>query len=113
MKTMAMPTPSALDHADIVTKERASVIKYGLSLAGYTQADIAREFKKGRATISRSTVSMVINGRGRSRKIELRIAAILQMPPADLWPQWHGVKPPRRGRTSNSQIAEAIRALAG
>lgn len=94
-------------------KERAVVIKYGLALNGYTQADIAREFKRGDSSISRSTVNMVINGRGRSRKIENRIAAILQVPPAELWPQWHSTKAERRRRTSPTQMAEALRALAG
>ncbi|MBN8715202.1 MAG: hypothetical protein J0H50_14780 [Xanthomonadales bacterium] len=100
--------------AELAAKERALVIKYGLALNGYTQADIAREFKKGRGnSISRSTVNMVINGRGRSRKIENRIAAILQMPLEELWPQWHVREPTRRRHASPAQITEALRALAG
>ena len=85
------------------------LIKYAIALRGYTQLDIARE-----CDVKASTVSMVVNGRSRSRKVEMRIAAVTGQPAATLWPEWHGPKAKRSRRpvASPSQIAEALRALA-
>lgn len=60
-------------------------IQAALKLRGYSQAAIAEEIG-----VKPSTVSMVINGRGRSAQAEARIAAITGYALAELWPQWHG-----------------------
>lgn len=85
-------------------------IKYELALHDYTQADVARE-----CGIAPTTVGAVVHGRSRSRKVELRIAAITQKPLAELWPQWHGPDAHRRRRkpTTTSRAAETLRAVLG
>jgi lambda repressor-like predicted transcriptional regulator len=60
-------------------------IQAALRLNGFSQVDIARELD-----IKPNTVSMVINGRSRSEKIEKRIAEATRLPLAKLWPRWHG-----------------------
>lgn len=94
---------------EVHLQERAARIKYALACSDYTQADLALELDR-----SRSAVSMVINGRGRSKRIELRIAAITRRPLAELWPQWHGpnAKARRRRATSTTQITDARHAAA-
>lgn len=89
--------------------QRIAKIKYELALRDYTQADVASELK-----VKPTSVGAVIQGRSRSKKIELRIAAITRMSLAELWPQWHGdqVKSRRRRRNSNTQATEALRASA-
>lgn len=85
------------------------LIKYALALRRYTQRDIARD-----CSVEASTVSMVVNGRGRSRKVEMRIASVTGQALADLWPQWHGPKArSTRSGLSHAQVAEALRAIAG
>lgn len=83
-------------------------IKYALALRGYQQTDIARE-----CDVEPNTVSAVIHGRSRSKRIEMKIAAITGLPLAELWPQWHGPQSERRRRraVSPAQVAEALRAL--
>jgi|GEM_PF-1336874 len=102
----------AQKHSDdeVRVQEHAARIKYALACSNYTQADLALELDR-----SRSAVSMVINGRGRSKRIELRIAAITRRPLAELWPQWHGpnAKPRRRRALSTTQPTDAHRAAAG
>lgn len=63
-------------------------IKATLEIAGYSLADLAREFE-----LSRATVSAVVNGRSRSKQVEDRIVEITRMSPAELWPHWYGEKP--------------------
>lgn len=60
-------------------------IQAALKLRGYSQAAVAEEIG-----VKPSTVSMVINGRGRSAQAEARIAAITGYALAELWPAWHG-----------------------
>lgn len=88
-----------------------TLIKTALKLRGLTQADIARQC----GNVSRTLVYQVIEGANRSKRIEHRIAAATNLPPEQLWPQWYGpdAKPRRRRTVSNTQIAEALRALAG
>lgn len=62
----------------------AAEIQAALKLKGYSQADIARE-----CDVKPSTVSMVINGRGRSAQVEQRIADITGYLKIDLWPSWY------------------------
>lgn len=83
-------------------------IKFALALRNYTQRDIARD-----CSVEASTVSMVVNGRGRSKKVEMRIAATTGMTLAELWPQWHGPHAQRRRHQAMSplKVAEALRAL--
>lgn len=83
---------------------KAAAIKYALALRDYTQADVARE-----CGVSRNTVHLVIHSRGRSKKIELRIAAITRLPLAELWPEWHGPKAGRRRHAANT--AHSVAAL--
>jgi lambda repressor-like predicted transcriptional regulator len=59
-------------------------IKYELARADYTQTDVASE-----CGVRPGTISAVIHGRSRSKKIESRIAAIVRITPAELWPQWY------------------------
>lgn len=83
-------------------------IQAALKMSCYTQADIARE-----CGVSRPTVHAVISGRGRSRQIERRIAAVTGLPLARLWPDWHGpqAEQVRRRRMSGPAIDAALRAL--
>jgi lambda repressor-like predicted transcriptional regulator len=59
-------------------------IKAALALRGYSQARLAEELE-----LSPNTVSAVVKGRSRSKKVEERIAAITDRSLVDLWPQWH------------------------
>jgi len=88
-----------------------SVIKALLKLRGISQADIARQC--GRCAPSQ--VYQVIEGIARSKKIEMRIAAASGLSLAELWPQWYGpnAKPRSRRAVGKTEIADALRALAG
>lgn len=90
---------------------KPALIKALLKLRGVSQADIARQC----GNVSPAIVYQVIEGRGRSKRIEVRIASAIQLPPEELWPQWYGpdAKPRRRDLPSTNQITEALRALAG
>lgn len=83
-------------------------IQAALKMAGTTQAEVAAQCGK----VSPTAVYQVIQGRSRSKRIEMRIAAITGFPLADLWPNWHGPKSQRR-RLSPTQVAEAFRAVGG
>lgn len=85
-------------------------IKYALALRDYQQTDVARECR-----VEPNTVSAVIHGRSRSKRIEMRIAAITGLALAELWPQWYGASAKRRRRPSLSpvQVADALRRVAG
>lgn len=91
-------------------KANAARIKYALELRQYTQSDVARECK-----VSRGMVFQVIQGIGRSKKVENRIAAITQIALEELWPQWHGPQAGRRRRSSinTSRAADTLRAVLG
>lgn len=88
-----------------------SVIKALLKLRGVSQADIARQC----GHCAPSQVYQVIEGIARSKKIEVRIATATRLPLAELWPQWYGPNAQPRSRRSieKSEIADALRALAG
>lgn len=87
----------------------AAQIKIILISKGYTQRDIADQ-----CDVAPSAVSMVVNSRGRSRKIENRIASLTGVPLAELWPAWHGKDAQRRHRPRMSphQLSAALAALA-
>jgi len=59
-----------------------------LKMRGYTQAEVAAEI--GSNGVTPTSVYQVIQGRSRSKRIELRIAAIVDRPLAEIWPQWYG-----------------------
>lgn len=52
-----------------------------LKLKGYSGADVARELG-----LSRQTISVVINGWGKSRRVANRISQIIGISVAALWP---------------------------
>lgn len=54
-------------------------------MAGFSQADLARELG-----LAPTTISAIINGRSHSAQVEQRIAEITGHTLAELWPQWHG-----------------------
>lgn len=64
-------------------------IRAALAMAGYNQADLARELG-----LAPTTVSAVINGRGHSAQVEERVAAITGHTLEELWPQWHSNEKP-------------------
>lgn len=83
-------------------------IKAALELRTTTQAAIASQ-----CGVTPTAVNDVVHGRKRSRQIELRIAAVTQLPLAELWPQWHGPKANKRRRVASSFTADALRAALG
>ena len=84
-------------------------IKAALEMRSTTQAAIATQ-----CDVTPTTVNDVLHGRKRSKQIEIRIAAITQLPLAELWPQWYGPKAKRRrARPSSSITADALRAVMG
>lgn len=83
-------------------------IKAALEIQDYSQTQVARD-----CGVERTTVGAVIHGRSRSRRIEMRIAAITQLPLAELWPQWYGAKAKARRRAASSFTADALRAVMG
>ncbi len=83
-------------------------IKAALEMRHTTQSAIARQ-----CGVTPTAVNDVVHGRKRSRQIELRIAAVTQLPLAELWPQWHGPKAKRRRRTASTFTADALRAALG
>lgn len=62
-------------------------VKLALMLACVSQADIATRCER-----SAAQVSAIVNGRGRSKKIERCIAVATGVFPEKLWPQWYGPK---------------------
>jgi lambda repressor-like predicted transcriptional regulator len=56
-------------------------IKAAIRMTGTTPAAIADDM-----SLSRSSVSSVINGYGQSRRIQAHIAKLLGLPVATLWP---------------------------
>lgn len=88
-------------------------IQAALKMRGVTQAQIAKT--TGERELSKTAVYQVIQGRSRSKRIEMRIAEITGLRLADLWPQWYGPKASRRSAPvlSIAQVADALRARAG
>lgn len=60
------------------------LIKAQLKIHGFNQASLARELG-----VAGTTVFTVIAGEGRSRRIEKRIAEIIEKPLREIWPQWY------------------------
>lgn len=87
-----------------------AMIQAALKMRGITQTQIAQECGR----VSDTAVHQVIQGRSRSRRIELRIAAATRLPLADLWPQWYGAQAKRRRNpVSAAQLADALRSAVG
>ncbi len=57
-------------------------IKALMVLKGVTGVDIARKLG-----ISRVTVAVVLNGHGKSRRVQKAIADALERPVSELWPE--------------------------
>lgn len=84
-----------------------ALIQAALKMQGVTQADIAAQCGR----VSATAVYQVIQGNSRSKRIEMRIAAVTKLPLAELWPDWHG--PKAKGRFSTDHITAALRAAEG
>jgi lambda repressor-like predicted transcriptional regulator len=91
-------------------------IQAALKLQGYSQAQIATM-----CGVQASAVSMVINGRGRSRPIEEQISVLLRLPLSRLWPHWYedmgaqykGVREKPDLTDEELMILEVYRSLSG
>lgn len=62
--------------------ERHEFIKSQLRLSGTSLAEVARELG-----VQNGTVSTVSKGLGTSKRIQLKLAEILQISPSSLWPE--------------------------
>lgn len=79
-------------------------IKAELEMKGFTQSDVARALR-----VAPNTVGYVVHSRGRSRKIENRIAVILDKPLHEIWPAWYGKDgKPIRNRKRPVRLADAL-----
>ena len=76
-------------------------IQAELKMRGITQAEVARQC----GHVSPTTVYQVVHGRGRSKRIEMRIAAITGRTLTELWPAWYPHA--RAGRSSVRASANA------
>lgn len=87
-----------------------ALIKAILKMRNVTQAEIARQC----GNKSPAIVYQVIEGITRSKRVEMRIAAITQLSLAELWPQWHGrgAKTSGRPALTREQISDELRAAA-
>ncbi len=68
------------------------MIRCMLKLAGLSIAEIARSLpseNREDGHLAAPSVAAVIDGRVRSRRIEERIATLLNVPLHRLWPQWY------------------------
>lgn len=72
-------------------------IKAAIRMKGTTPAAIADELK-----VSRTTVSQVIHNKGTSKRVRTKIASIIGLPSATIWPP-----EPSLRRTSKKQQAGA------
>ncbi len=83
-------------------------IQAALKMRGVTQVEIAEQCDG----VTPTAVYQVIQGRSRSKRIEMRIAAITGMTLAELWPQWHGPAAARSRRAAMpaAQVAQLLRA---
>lgn len=84
-----------------------------LKMRDYTQTELAAEVvgRSGKG-VTPTSVYQVIQGRARSKSIELRIAAIIDKPLAEIWPQWYGAKVARSARPDSRTISQRMRELA-
>lgn len=81
-------------------------IQAALKMRGITQTEVADQCDR----VSPTAVYQVIQGRSRSKRIEMRIAALTGMTLAELWPQWYGPQAVRRRVSlSPAKVAETLR----
>lgn len=66
-------------------KNHPSIVCYALKRCDIAQIDIANDLG-----LKPTTVWGVVNGRGRSKKIEHRIAEVTGVQLHRLWPEWYG-----------------------
>ena len=83
-----------------------NIVKIALMLAGSTQAAIADQ-----CGVEPASVNAVVNGRGRSKNIENRIAVVTGVPREMLWPQWYGPKT-KRSKPAPAALTAALEQLA-
>ena len=88
-------------------------IQAALKMRDYTQVELAAEVvgRNGRG-VTPTSVYQVIQGRARSKGIELRIAAIIDRPLAEIWPQWYGAAASHSARPDSRTISRRMAALA-
>ncbi|WP_409015195.1 helix-turn-helix domain-containing protein [Caballeronia sp. LZ001] len=73
-------------------------LKAALRVAGYTAARLADELG-----VSRSMVTRVLDGKARSKRIEMRIAEVIGKPADELWTR--DAKPTLRRDRASSTVA--------
>lgn len=66
-------------------KNHPSIVCYALKRCDIAQIDIANDLG-----LKPTTIWGVVNGRGRSKKIEHRIAEVTGLQLHQLWPEWYG-----------------------
>lgn len=94
-------------------------IQYLMRAAGHSMADVARSLHNKRTGrhLTPAAVRAVIYGQARSRRIEVRIAALTGLPQHQLWPEWYDAqgKPihAQRRYTTASEMAACMQAGRG
>ncbi len=91
-------------------KNNPHFVNFALRCAGLTQADIASRLDR-----KVNTVCAVVNGRGRSRRIEAIISLMTGVPLHELWPKWYdadGRRISRRRRSIDQAVRQFERAQA-
>jgi len=88
-------------------------IQAALKMRDYSQTELAAEVvgRSGKR-VTPTSVYQVIQGRARSKSIELRIAAIINKPLAEIWPQWYGPTASRSARPDSRTITQRMNELA-
>jgi lambda repressor-like predicted transcriptional regulator len=100
-----MPTPTKGTKMDPV------IIKASLHMHNHTQTLVAKQ-----CGVAPTTVGCVINGRGRSKKIEKYIARAIGRKRHEIWPQWYdasGLPITRRRRPNPSALEDLMQLTAG
>lgn len=91
-----------------MTEPNANIVKAALVLANVSQAEVAQQ-----CGVEPASVSNVVNGRSRSKTVEMRIANITGVPLEQLWPQWYGPDAKRRRKhMTAAAMAAALEQLA-
>lgn len=90
-------------------KNQPSFVCYALKRCDIAQVDIADDLG-----LKPTTVWGVVNGRGRSKKIEDRIAELTGVQLHALWPEWYGPdnKPIRKRKRALTRFEKTQRFMA-
>ena len=75
--------PSATEHLDRLRLRRHEFIKSHLRLANTSLAQLGRELG-----LKNGTMTTISKGQGRSKRVQLHIAAALDIPEWKLWPEY-------------------------